>query len=268
MLCKTLHLDAPLPRVQRAGLEQLRVLNAQTHPEPHPHRGPGQPGRLEPFPEFPRHARITGSVYRGAPDGVRTSLRIRPALNSFSDPWIGRRPVNALEALSLEVSCRTDGSGLRLEEFILFRQFSLPPSSWISERTSWMIDVSSRRGDLFDDATLLGGIGAGVGRTRLLLSHVYLYALATASLQLSGGGEVASAPGLLIGTALLPSPNWRAGASWRCEQDVLDRSRSQAEFGAWLRRDLGRGGGLNTGVTRRARGWILSMAVDWYPFRR
>lgn len=245
-----------------AGLDLLRGLNAQQAPVQGTSRG-ARLGRPIQAPRFHRYTRVSA----GYVSADKLTLRLRPGSHDVLDSWEGHRPVNTLELLTLEVSADShrDRFRTRLEEFVLFSQRSLNPSTRLRPQASWMLEAVARREGVFAPSTMNSAMRFGLGHTKGVADGVFVFGLVTGA-TVTDWSEAVLAFGFEGGTYVVASPRVRLGATWRGEQTIFgDRRRSWMVQG-FARFDLNSWSGVHLAVDRsRERRTSIALAFDWYP---
>lgn len=246
------------------GLALLRVLNADdggglgTEP---PNQ---QPGLSISEPRFHSYTRATLSYMKEGAEPSRVLMRFRPAMHDDADSWAAHRPLNSLEFLSAEMSVGTADhqADARMEKITVFSQRSLQPSDFVTERSSWMLELGAERGGLFGKSMHWAARG-GTGKTYRLGDAHYMYALLTGAFVVEGS-KLALAPGFDIGYVAMPSTSWRFGVSVRREHDMLRWARQYQLLDAWFRHDLTTGWGVRGMARSGSRGDSFAVGIDWY----
>ena len=246
----------------RAGLDLIRHLNAQHASVARSARG-ASPGRSISTPQFHKYTRISGGyLHRN-----KLTLRLRPGSHDAVDSWVGHRPVNTLELLAIELSTDIDGGTgqTRLEEFVLFSQRSLNPSTRLIPQASWMLEAVARRGGVFGPSALNSAMRIGMGHTKSVGDRVFVSGLLTTG-TVTDWNEAVLAVGLEGGVHVLVAPRMRLGASWRGEQSILGSRKHYWMALGFARIDITPWTGVRLIFEQdRYQRPSIGLALDWYP---
>ncbi|HEU5076810.1 MAG TPA: DUF4105 domain-containing protein [Polyangiaceae bacterium] len=259
---KAMKRGTPLDRAEEAGFALLRYMNSSLTPSGLPKSTPGEAISR---PEFHRYSRVSLGLVRQ--DGTyRTRVAFRPGVHDEYDSWVAHRPLNTMEILSFEasVSASENVEDPRIESIVLFSQRSLNPSSWLTQRESWLLEVVGERGGLFGHEEFHYVARSGGGRAIALGESAWTH-LALTTAVVGASGDWAFAPGLDVGVLVLPSNSWRFGTRWTREHSLLDWSRKSETFEAWVRYDFANEAGVRVFLESREARPTIGLSLDWYP---
>lgn len=211
---------------------------------------------------FHGYGKVSVSIDATSCGESHITLRHRAALHDVTDPWIGHRPVNTMDILTIAAKSRVGELRPRLEELTIFSQRSLGLSDFITKRSSWMIEVLGRRDDLLRKGAMHWHLRAGWGQCWLPMDATYVYALATGAAVNVRRRPVRIMPGLQAGALLMLSQSWRMGAEW--DHSLPDGEKSTRWLTAWLRHDLSRDLGCAARCDYGNALWQVALELSWY----
>jgi hypothetical protein len=264
---KTLHLNDLLSESVESTLRNLRLLNATHEPDI-----PIQAKRLNPymnkvsFPKIHPYGKLSLTPSISSNRNKRLAIRYRPALHAIEDPWTGFRPINTLELLAVQLSAKSGKKKLRIDEFTLYSQASLTPTNWITQNSSWLLDIGAKRRYVDNKSLLSFGIETGIGKTFNIFPKGFIHFLFTGELKNSFGigRRIYVAPGLDSGIAFSHHRKSRFGLQHKVSQNIFDSSQVYSQTKLWLRYDISAYIGVTAHVTNTQQIYRFAIDIDFY----
>lgn len=256
---RLLHSSDPPTSSVVEGVQHLRVLNSfGSSAIAAPTRSLGA---TVDTPEFHSYARGSAAWQSNREEGTSVQLRFRPGVHDLDEDWVGHRPINTLELLTLEIGILPRTQTVRVEEFCLFAQRSMPAHDSVAPSNAWCFNSAFRRGTFRESRVGEVVLEAGVGRRLHLPSLGSLHGFVLGTVHGSSMVHVRALPGIELGYLTPVTRQIRGGLDGTVYRGLGDHLREPPpyEVESWLSTSLG---GLNLLTSWRVTRFVSAAKVQ------